>query len=490
MSFLGRINNTLKPIGQSIVNGTSNAIDRGVGGLGVTVNTSTKSQVKNLDDLNIVDKTIANARRAIEIDPTTWACTISMTILANKEYKIVGDDGADPDAIQHIIDKSKDWNLTSNMISTTWKGIIDGRCFIEKYIEPELPTIQEINHLMYDENIYNFMELRDPISSEILGYKQRAKIYPVNDDWKNQNFLTLLNRPWVWQDTNFDANQIIMPKLFESDGNSEGMVFKVLDDVYALKELKNMVPLAAKIGASTLGVQVGNKDSPFKPYNESDDFSTKKSKLQAEMNGIANTFTERFKKDLVLYDAGISTQMIGTLGSNITEMIAGIDMFRQEIMTALLTPDSRFASKSSNRAVAQEQMSGDMGQIKVLSYLQEQFLCPNYEQNLFDHELQLAGFDDSLGLIHIDYEEQNKEDEVDLATIAAGVMAVKPDIDPELVIDTYFPRIAPAMKLLDTVNDPTDPTNINNSLGVIDRSNPSILINTYKKRLEREGILI
>ena len=410
MSFLGRIQNTLSPIGRSIVNST-NVIDRGVGGLGVTLNRTTQSTVKDLDDLNIVDKTVANARRAVAIDPTTKACILTLTILANKEFEIVGDNQTDDDAIDHITQKAKEWELSKNMTNTTWKSLIDGRCFIEKYIQPGKPTIQEINHLMFDEDIYNFIELRDPETGQVLGYKQRAKTYPVSQDWKEQNFLTTLHRPWVWKDTNFEPEQVIMPRLFDSDGNSEGMVFDVLDDVYCMKELKNMIPLAAKMGAATMGVQVGNEKMPFKPYNDNDDYLTKKSKLEVAMEGVGRSFTERFKKDVILYDGAVNPGMIGNMGSNISELAVGVDLFRTEIMTALLTPDSKFIARSSNRAVAQEQMSGDMGQIKVLNYLQEQFLRPYYERYLFDHELQLAGFDSSVGKVHIQYEEQNKEDE-------------------------------------------------------------------------------
>jgi hypothetical protein len=277
MSILGRINNTInQPIGKVITN-SINTIDRGVNGLGITLNKNkTTNDLENLEDLTIVDKTIKNARLAVEIDPTTFSSILAMTILTNKKFNIVGDEDADEDAVKHIERKVKEWDLEKSRITTTWKGLIDGRCFIEEYLNPKKPTIDSIVHLAFDETYYDFIEIPDPITGKVQGYMQKAKVYTIPENWENTSFDTLKNPTYTVKKIPFTPDpqtgwlNVFMPRYFNGDGNSEGFVFKVLDDVYNLKSIKNIMPNAAKKAATTTDVTVGNKDFPFKPYNDTD----------------------------------------------------------------------------------------------------------------------------------------------------------------------------------------------------------------------------
>lgn len=490
MTFIGTIKNTIKPIGRAITNTiNTTTIDRGIGGLGVSTGTNTTTPtLKNLQDLTIVDKTIQNARLAVEIDPTTFSSIMALTILTNKESTIKGDTDADPAAVAHIQKKCKEWDIEKNKINTTWKGLIDGRCFIEKVQEPSSMGIDRLVHLLYDEHYYNFMEITDPLG-KVLGYKQRAKIYTTPDDWESSTFDQLLNRQSTWRDVNFTPDPengwlpVLMPQLFQGDGNSEGFVFKVLDDVYCLKSIKNLMPNAAKMSANTVTVQVGNKDFPFEPYNENDLVEDKIVKADERMGVIGQNFSEKFKKEVILHDGSMHAEMLGN--GQLPELERYISLFKQEIRVSLQTPDSRFESASSNRAVAQEQMSGDVGQTKVLDYIRNQYLNPYYERYVFDHELYLQGMEDSMGMIHISYDEESREDEVDLATVAKTILDIRPDLFDQ-VAGEYFPRL----DLDDTGKAVDNPAGVTNSLGFMDNSNPSLYVERVKKDLVREGLLI
>ncbi len=498
MSFLGNITNTLHPMGKIITNSIQ-TIDRGINGLGITLNKDkTSTDLKNLQDLTLVNKTIANARMAVEIDPTTFSSVLSTVILANKEFNIVGDDKANPDAIDYIEKKVREWDLEKSRITTTWKGLIDGRCFIEEYINPKRLTIEKPVHLAFDENYYDFIEIPNPTTGQVEGYMQKAKEFNIPEDWETQSFDSLKNPQYSVKEIPFLPDpdtgwiNVFMPRFFNGDGNSEGFVFKVLDDVYSLKRIKNIMPNAAMKAATTIDVQVGNKDFPFKPYNDSDSSDEKINKSQARMQIIGDDFTDMANKELVMHDGSITAQMLGN--GTLPELERYCNFFKQEIRSALQTPDSRFESASSNRAVSQEQMSGDTGQIKVLDYIRTQFLDPVYERYLIDYELMLAGYSDSVGMIHFGYEDDNKEDELSSAQIANIILAIRPDLF-DTVAPEYFPRIATELSKMN-IDNPVKPIQqgepVVNSLGTgfVDNTDYAQLILNIKHDLKREGIPI
>jgi len=495
MSYIGRIKNSLPRMGRAITNATSPTRDTGVGGYGVTLQSGSTDvkDPKDLTDLTLVNKTIKNARTAVEIDPTTFSSVLSQVILTNKEYKIVGDEDADPDAVAHIEQKAKEWNLEESRITTTWKGLIDGRCFIEEYLDPYKTTIDSIVHLAFDEDYYNFLEIPDPQTGRPAGYMQKAKIWTIPDNWETESFETLQDPQYTEKDIAFTPDpqtgwlNVFMPRLFQGDGNSEGFVFKVLDDVYCLKSIKNIMPDAAKMAANTVKVQVGNKDFAFKPYNDADTVEEKITKSQTRMEDIGNSFADKFKKQVILHDGSVSAEMLGN--GNLPELERYINVFKQEIRSSLQTPDSRFESASSNRAVSQEQMSGDTGQVKILDYFRKQFLDPYYERYLIDYELKLAGYEDSMGMIHFSYEDENKEDELTSAQIANTILSMRPDLF-DTVAPKYFPRIATELSKLES--NPTEPiqTPVTNSIGIVDPNDYAGLVLDIRKQLRREGIAV
>jgi hypothetical protein len=483
-----QIKNTLtKPV--QIINAMA---DKGVGSLGITLQSGTTDSpdLKDLEDLTLVDRTLPNARKAIEIDPTTWSSILSLVIVSTKDkITITGDEDANNKAVKHIQRKVREWNLDQQKITTTYKGLVDGRCFIENYIQNGKPTINEINHLAFDEDNYNFLEVRDPYTNELYGYKQTAKIYPVPGDWENQSFSALQNRSATIKETTFTRKNgylpVFMPVFFQGDGNSEGLVFKVLDDVYCLKTLKNMMPDAAKISSSTVGVQVGNKDFPFKPYDNSDDTNTKISKAESRMKSIGENFTDRFKKQIILYDGGITPSMIGN--GTLPDFSKHIDIFKQEIRSSLLTPDSRFESASSNRAVSQEQLSGSMGQVTVVDYIRNNFISYYYEKYIFDLELALAGYSEDLGKIHIQFGEKETEDEDLLSQIADRILKYRPDLF-DTVANLYYPRLAPELNKVD--NEVQTSLDQFTKPEMTDEKITLNYINSMKERLTEDGLLI
>lgn len=399
-------------------------------------------ELKQLTDQILVERTLENSRRAMEIDPTTWSSIISQCIITNTGWDIMGhtdDSETDEDkrlkeAVKHIKEKCREWNLGQIMWEMDLKSCVDGTCLIHKVISPK--TIDSVNFLLYDEDEYDFVEVTDPQTGEIKGYKQKFMRYDVPDDWEDTSFETLTSLMGVPDEENFTPDEIIMPKIFEQDGEGQSLVYKVLDYVYIKREIERAMPIAARRAAVSLGVEVGNKDIQFNFGADPGDTREQKQAKQAEaMAGIADAFAEKEKKDLIVYPYGTKPEMIGT--GKVAEFNEYLSYLKQEIRSALLTPDSRFESQSSNRAVAREQLSGSLGQVTVIEYLRE-FNKYYLEKYLIDHELRLAGYKDQVGKVFIKYKELELEDELVLAQIAEKLIVM--GADPEVIMQTYFKR--------------------------------------------------
>ena len=522
MSVINTIKNSITPNPKMTIN-NSMGPDTGVGTIPVIQNGNRSSETntamvgRKFEDLQLVDKSIGNCRLAMELDPTTFSSIISLVIVASRDYEIVGTDEADEKAIQHIKKKARDWDLTNSMLSSRYKGPVDGRCFIEQYIKPGTVTIDNITHQAYDNDYYDFIEIKDPYTNIVLGYKQKARIYPLPPNWQTASFDTLANLTGTIKETLYlpdplsndetgtsQYQSVIMPRFLYGDGNSEGLVYKVLDDAFILKELKNMIPTSVKMAAATLGVEVGNKDMPWKPYDTNDTYAEKEAKIQAKLAQFEEDFSEKWKKESVVYSGGITPRPIGQ--GELSNFIPQMEFLKQEIRAGLLTPDSRFESSSSNRAVAQEQMSGSMGQVTVVNYLNDNYIRHYYENQLFNHELYINKFYDSVGEVYIQWEEDDQEDEQLLSSIGEAVARIRPDLfspENDIGLQAYFPRIGPMitddMKGQATLDDYTQQQQeeqellIENSIkqgkGFPDVDNPIPFLKAARTLLREDGVI-
>lgn len=404
-------------------------------------NANSPRELKSLEDQIIVERNIENSRRAVEIDPTTWSSLISMAVVTNTGYDIMGhadetkkDRERLDEAVRHITEKCKEWDLASIMFEMDMKSMIDGTCAIRKTIGPK--TITNVKFLLYDQDEYDFIDITHPVTGELEGYKQKYMKYEWPADWRNEKFEHMANLPGVSAEDNFDKDELIVPKLFEQDGEGQSLVYKVLDYVYIKREIERAMPVAARRAAVSLGIEVGNSDIQFNFGADPGDTAAQKQVKQAEaMSKIADAFAEKEKKDLITFPYGVKPEMIGD--GKVAEFEEYLNYLKQEIRSALLTPDSRFESQSSNRAVAREQLSGALGQVTVIEYLRE-FNKHYLEKYLFDHELRLAGFTDQIGRVFIKYKELELQDELTLAQIAEKLIVM--GADPDVIIQTYFKR--------------------------------------------------
>lgn len=475
---------------QQLENIILNSIDRGVGAISISLSSSTQQELKDLTDLILVNRTIANARRAFEIDPTVRSSVLSMLIIANGDWEIEGDKDASEAAIKHIKRKSKEWNLNQIINGILMKDMVDGKCFLRK--KAFTNDITNVDFLAFDEKTYNFIELKDDITGKLYGYKQKAKVYTVPSTWKTDSFDTLAQRTGEDKETNFNPGDVIYPKLFE-DGSS--LVYGALDEVYCIKLIKNMMPTIVKRAAMTLGVEVGNKDAPYRPYDETDSYDIKKAKVDQGLQKFGQDFAKKEEKDTIVYSFGVKPEMIGN--GKLLDVSPFLNFFKQEAKESILTPDSRFNSASTNKSTAGEQL-GNKGQMTVIGFLQDhvnQYIQPD----LFDDQLTRAKYTDDIGKIYIKFTPLEVENDLTLAQVGEKLEALYPspdEDDKDLRQQTYFPAYYNARQayLADLNSDEEDkqivnsivPTNygfLENQEGTVD------LINSWKNILIDEEIV-
>jgi len=152
------------------------------------------------------------------------------------------------------------------------------------------------------------------------------------------------------------------------------------------REIENGLPKSVKRAMLTLGIRVGNDttDLGIDTLEEA----------QKATSDAADNFAKREEKDVIAYMNGIEPHMIGS--SQFPDLSWLFNYLKQEIRQSLFTPDSKFESASSNRAVAAEQMTGAYGLPITINYNQS-WLRKYFEHQLFSRELISAGFESAVG---------------------------------------------------------------------------------------------
>jgi hypothetical protein len=473
-----------------------NSIDRGIGALGISLTSSTgNNNLKDLTDITIVNKTIPNARRAFEIDPTVRSSVLSMIIIANGDWEISTKKGmklTDEDSLTHIERKAKEWDLNQIINGQAMKNVVDGRCFIRK--KGFANDITNVDFLAFDEENYNFIELRD--SRKLWGYMQKAMEYTVPATWKTDTFDTLANRKGEVKEIPFNPGDVIAPRLLE-DGS--GFVYGALDDVYCKKLIKNYGPTIVKRALMTLGVEVGTKEipNPFKDaFSVDDSYESKMAKTEAILTKLGNTFAKKEEKDTIVHTYGSKPYMIGE--GKLVDITTYTDMYKQEIKEALLTPDSLFDASQSSYAASKEQM-GSKGRLSVIDFIQDN--VNQYQTTyLFDDQLNRANYTDDVGKIYIKFTPLEIEDDKTLAEVGEKLESLYPSLDEDdklLRQQTYFPAYHTARQafLADQESDEPKGNVIVNSItntdnGFIEGQDGTMqLLNSWRKFVIDEEIV-
>ena len=318
-----------------------------------------------------IKHTIKNRRKASHF-PTVYGILSNLIMKSISSYVI---DGEDQDAIDHIIDTAKIWNLRNLMYECVWKNLVDGECFYQKSSKD---GHVQLRLLAFDGEKALIKKIYDDDGVTVKGYKQLVIRKSALKKWKGIKF-------WeTYQDSevvtvDFEPDEISNPILIEIDGVGQSIVANVIDLAYYIESLARQMPMIVFKSSNIMTATLGNAErGEYKVDEDTRDY-------------IANEVSNYHKKGVITLPYGIELKNISSHGlPNVEDYIKSLKSMLYE---GLISPESIYSSESSNRSTAQVQLvSEKTGYILFIQFIQE-FLKEWVESVLFDPELEKHGFE-------------------------------------------------------------------------------------------------
>lgn len=316
-----------------------------------------------------VNPTIKNRRKAAHF-PVVYGIINNLILKAIATLTI---DGTDDEAVQHILDMDKIWNLKGMCYDGAWKNIVDGEAFYEKVT---VDGHADLRGLAFDGERYLIRKLYDD-NANLLGYMQLVAVNsPIPKNWDKLEFWELYQNKDI-KTVSFKAEDISNPIFIEIDGVGQSLVKNVIDPAYEIESLNRMLPAIVHKSANVMVVTVGNEHRK----------ETSMSKVRKQE--IAEDISDFHKKGVLLIPYGMELDVVG---DNVLPKVEDyIKALKSQIYEGLITPESTFSSESSNRSTAEVQLTSESnGHVLLIQFLQE-FLKRWLERDLINRELSLIG---------------------------------------------------------------------------------------------------
>ena len=316
-----------------------------------------------------VNPTIKNRRKAAHF-PVVYGIINNLILKAIATLTI---DGTDEEAVQHILDMDKIWNLKGMCYDGAWKNIVDGEAFYEKVT---VDGHADLRGLAFDGERYLIRKLYDD-NANLLGYMQLVAVNsPIPKNWDKLEFWELYQDKDI-KTVSFKAEDISNPIFIEIDGVGQSLVKNVIDPAYEIESLNRMLPAIVHKSANVMVVTVGNEHRK----------ETSMSKVRKQE--IAEDISDYHKKGVLLIPYGMELDVVG---DNVLPKVEDyIKALKSQIYEGLITPESTFSSESSNRSTAEVQLTSESnGHVLLIQFLQE-FLKRWLERDLINRELSLIG---------------------------------------------------------------------------------------------------
>ena len=325
-----------------------------------------------------IKPTIKNRRKA-SMFPPVYGILTNLVMKSISSYVI---DGDNQEAVDHILDVEKIWNLNNLMYECLWKCLVDGEPFYEivdkdGHVNLRLLAFDGEKSLIkkiYDEN------------AELIGYKQLVVRKEALKKWKGVEFWETYQEQDVIT-VDFEPDDISNPQLISIDGVGQSLVKNVIDIAYEIEALTRMMPSIVFKSANVMVATLGNSDR-------------KETKLDKEArDDLARQLSDYHKKGVITVPYGIE---LGLVGDNLLPKVEDyIKSLKAMLYEGLVTPQSLYSSESSNRSTAQVQLTDkDTGHVLFIRFAQE-FLKGWVERTLIDPELEKHGYEK--GSVYIDF---------------------------------------------------------------------------------------
>lgn len=327
-----------------------------------------------------IKPTIKNRRKASKF-PSVYGIINNLIMKAISSYVI---DGDNQEAVDHILDTAKIWNLRNLMYECLWRNFVDGEVFYE--IGSRDGHVQ-LRLLAFDGERALIKKIYDTDGVTVLGYKQLVVKKSALKRWKGIKFWeTYQNSEVVTND--FDADQISNPILIEVDGVGQSIVANVIDIAYYLESLASQMPMIVFKSANIMVATLGNSDrGEYKIDEDTRDY-------------VADQLSNYHNKGVVTLPWGIELDNVGN--PVLPKVQDYIKSLKSILYEGLISPESLYSSESSNRSTAQIQLTNEKtGYILFIEFCRE-FLKDWIESTLIDPELEKHGYEK--GSVYISFQ--------------------------------------------------------------------------------------
>lgn len=316
-----------------------------------------------------VNPTIKNRRKAAHF-PVVYGIINNLILKAIATLTV---DGTDEEAVQHILDMDKIWNLKGMCYDGAWKNIVDGEAFYE---EVTVDGHADLRSLAFDGERYLIRKLYDD-NANLLGYMQLVAVNsPIPKNWDKLEFWELYQNKDI-KTVSFKAEDISNPIFIEIDGVGQSLVKNVIDPAYEIESLNRMLPAIVHKSANVMVLTVGNEHRKETPMSK------------VRKQEVAEDLSDYHKKGVLLIPYGMELDVVG---DNVLPKVEDyIKALKSQIYEGLITPESTFSSESSNRSTAEVQLTSESnGHVLLIQFLQES-LKRWLERDLINRELSLIG---------------------------------------------------------------------------------------------------
>lgn len=316
-----------------------------------------------------VNPTIKNRRKAAHF-PVVYGIINNLILKAIATLTV---DGTDEEAVKHILDMDKIWNLKGRCYDGAWKSIVDGEPFYEKVT---VDGHADLRSLAFDGERYLIRKLYDD-NANLLGYMQLVAVNsPIPKNWDKLEFWELYQNKDI-KTVSFKAEDISNPIFIEIDGVGQSLVKNVIDPAYEIESLNRMLPAIVYKSANVMVLTVGNEHRKETPMSK------------VRKQEVAEDLSDYHKKGVLLIPYGMELNVVG---DNVLPKVEDyIKALKSQIYEGLITPESTFSSESSNRSTAEVQLTSESnGHVLLIQFLQE-FLKRWLERDLINRELALIG---------------------------------------------------------------------------------------------------
>ena len=319
-----------------------------------------------------IKPTIKNRRKA-SMFPSVYGILNNLIMKTISSYVI---DGENDEAVDHIVDTAKIWNLRNVMYECLWKCMVDGEVFYEKGSKN---GHVQLRMLAFDGEKALIKKIYDTDGVTIKGYKQLVLRKSALKKWKGIKF-------WeTYQDSevitvDFEPSQISNPQLISIDGVGQSLVKNVIDIAYYLESLASQMPMIVFKSANIMVATLGNENR-------------RETKIDEETRDyVADQLSNYHNKGVVTIPYGIGLENVGNpVLPKVEEYIKSLKAMLYE---GLVTPESLYSSESSNRSTAQVQLTDPQtGHVLFIEFCQE-FLKEWVESTLIDPELKKHGYEE------------------------------------------------------------------------------------------------